>query len=137
AVGIGVAAVSERGSLAVSFRADVVRRAGDAVVARAAVRENRIALARFGITGRARIVAHDRIAARAGSALATVGLRAGVVVVACRAVALGGVRALACSRVAGARVVALIAGRTHHRIGARANAAVAGVGLRTRVAVVA
>src|SRR6185503_7825789 len=69
--------------------------------------------------------------------LAGVGLRAGVAVVAARAVLLRGVAADAVRGVADARVVALIERTAHDRIAAGAAPALARVGLRARVAVVA
>src|SRR5206468_1283466 len=81
--------------------------------------------------------ADDGVAARAAAALAGVGLRAGVAVVAGGAVGLRRVRADAARRIAGAGVVALILGGADDGVGAGAGAALAGVGLRAGVAVVA
>src|SRR5439155_1428665 len=84
----------------------------------------------------ARRAVGKRAAPDAGAGLAGIGLRAGVAVVACGAVGLGGVRAHARRRVARARVVALIRRRTGDGVRARARAALAGVALRAEVAVV-
>src|SRR5205814_772362 len=81
--------------------------------------------------------ADDRVGARAGAALAGVGLGAGVAVVAGRAVARGRAGARAGGGVAGAGDVALIGGRADDGVGARARAALAGVGLGAGVAVAA
>src|SRR5207253_7923036 len=71
------------------------------------------------------------------AALAGVALRAGIAVVARGAVGLGGVRAQPRGRVARARGVTLIRRRTGDGGAARARAALARVGLRARVTVVA
>ncbi len=81
--------------------------------------------------------ADDRVGTGADAALARVGLRAGVAVVAGRAVRARGIRAEAGCRVTRSRVVALIAGRTDDRVGAGTHSALARVGLRAGVAVVA
>src|SRR5207245_9352467 len=78
-----------------------------------------------------------RVAARSHDRLAAVGLCAGVAVVAGAAVGLRRVRARPVRRGAGPRRVALIRGRADDRVAPRANAALAGVGLRAGVAVVA
>src|SRR5207249_3465538 len=75
--------------------------------------------------------------ARAGPALAAVALCARVAVVARRAVGLRRVRELRRPSVTGTGHVALVLRRADEGIGARAGAALAGVALRARVAVVA
>src|SRR2546428_505622 len=81
--------------------------------------------------------ADDRVGARAAPVLAAVGLRAGVAVVAGRAVGLvRRRRAHAGGGVAGAGVVALVR-RADHRVRPDAAPVLAGVGLRAGVAVVA
>src|SRR5439155_889897 len=81
--------------------------------------------------------ADDGVRAGAAAALAGVGLRAGVAVVARRPVGLGRVRAQAARRIARPCVVALILGGADDGVRAGAAAALAGVGLRAGVAVVA
>src|SRR5439155_622938 len=119
-------------------------RAGVAVVTRGAVDFGRSAaltrlrIARPGLVALIGGRADDRIRARARPRLARVGLRAGVAVVAGRAVRLGGgVGALPRRRVGRAGRVAVIEGRADDRIRARARPRLAGVGLRAGVAVVA
>src|SRR5262249_38278996 len=63
----------------------------------------------------------------AGAALAGVALRAGIAVVARRAIRLGGIRARTGDGVASAGVVALVGRGTHARIPARADAGLAAV----------
>src|SRR5206468_12299484 len=77
------------------------------------------------------------VAAGAEPALAGVGLRAGVAVAARGAVAGARVGALAGGGVAGAGDVALVGGRADDRVAAGAEPALAGVGLRAGIAVVA
>src|SRR5207248_2146330 len=116
-------------------------RAGIPVVAGAAVGLRRVrARARGGITGAGKVAlvgggADDGVAARADPALAGVGLRAGIPVVAGAAVGLRRVRARARRRVAGAGVVALVRGGADDRVATRADPALAGIGLRAGVAV--
>src|SRR5207244_1626475 len=81
--------------------------------------------------------AHDGVPARAHAAPAGVGLRARVAVVARAPVGLGGVRAGARRRVAGAGLVALVRGRARRRATAHAGAVLAGVGLRAGIPVAA
>src|SRR5437773_2466387 len=76
------------------------------------------------------------VAARAAACLTSIGLRAGVAVVTGRAVSLGRVGALACTRIAGAGDVTLIGSRAGHRTAARANAHLAGIRLGTGVAII-
>src|SRR5206468_392822 len=88
--------------------------------------------ARRGIAGARRVTlvggrAHDRVRARAGTGLAGVGLRAVIAVVAGCAVGLGGIAAGARRGVAGAGRVALVGGRAHDWIRARAGAGLTGV----------
>src|SRR5439155_419040 len=122
--------------------AGVAQRAGVAVVAPGAVGLARVRAQPRARVARARVVAlvlrrtGDGSAGRARAALAGVAQRAGVAVVAPGAVGLARVRAQPRARVARARVVALVLRRTDDRI-ARARAALAGVGLRAGVAVVA
>src|SRR5207249_148903 len=117
--------------------------AGVAVVARGAVELRRARAAAGGRVAGARGAALSRRGAgdgvRAGtdSALAGVGLRAGVAVVARGAVELRRARAAAGGRVAGARVVALIRRAAGDGVRAGTDSALAGVGLRAGVAVVA
>src|SRR5439155_1717660 len=123
--------------------AGLARRAGVVVVARRA-----IGLGRVGAHAGARVAgpdvvalvrsrADDGVGARARPALAGVGLRAGVPVVAGRVVGLGWVGAHARARVAGPYVVALVGGGADDGVGARTRAALAGVGLRAGIPVVA
>src|SRR5262249_46869380 len=118
-------------------------RAGVAIVAGGAVRLGGIrAQAGYGIA-RARVMAliasgaDFGIGAGAGPRLARIGLRASVAIVTGSAVRLGGIRALTCHGIARPRIMALIAGRTSNWIGARASAAVAGIGLRASVSIIA
>src|SRR5207249_2429141 len=118
-------------------------RACVAVVARAPVGLGGVRAGAGGRVAGARIVAlvlrgaHDRIAAGAGSYLAGVGSRAGVAIVAGTPVGLGGVRAGTGRRAARPRVVTLVACGADDGIPAGTHAALAGVGVRARVAVVA
>src|SRR5205823_1580774 len=106
-----------------------------AVVAADAVGLGHGALASRRIAGLAlvRTSAAHRVRACASTALTGVGLGTRVAVVAADAVGLGH-GALASRRVVG---LALVRAGAGHRVGARAHPALAGVGLRTRVAVVA
>src|SRR5205814_2248887 len=123
--------------------AGVGLRAGVAVVARRAVGLRRVGGDTGGWGAGSGVVAliaggaSHWVSARARPRLAGVGLRAGVPVVACRAVGLRRVRAGARRRIARPRVVALIAGGASHRVPARAGPCLAGVGLRAGVAVIA
>src|SRR5580704_9224510 len=81
--------------------------------------------------------AQDGIRPGAGPALAGIGLRARVSVVAPRSVGGGRVRAHTCGRVARARNVTGIAGGTDHRCPAAAGPALARVARRARVAIAA
>ncbi len=81
--------------------------------------------------------ADHRVGTRADPELAGIGLRAQVAVVAGRPVGLCGIGADPCAAVTNTYIVALIAGGAGHRVGARARTGLAGVGLRTQVAVVA
>src|SRR5262249_34377030 len=81
--------------------------------------------------------AGHRVAARADAGLARIGLRAGVGIVAGRAVWRRGVRALSIRRVARARDMALVGCSAGHRVAARADAGLASVGLRAGIGVVA
>src|SRR5207245_1791428 len=80
--------------------------------------------------------ARDRIGADADAGLAGVGLRAGAAVIAAAAVGPGGVAAGAGRGIADAGGVTLVGGHARDRIGAHADARLAGVGLRAGVAVV-
>src|SRR5207253_2813323 len=117
-------------------------RAGVAVVAGCAVGLGGIAAgARGGIAGAGRVAlvggrTHDGIRAQAGAGRTGVGLRAGVAVIAGRAVGLGGIAAGARRGVAGAGRLALVGGRAHDRVRAHVGAGLTGVGLRAGVAVV-
>src|SRR5207253_213533 len=123
--------------------AGVALRAGIAVVARGAVGLGGVRAQPRGRVARARGVTlirrrtGDGGAARARAALARVGLRARVTVVAPGVVGLARVRAQPRGRVARARLVALIRRRTGDGIAGRARPALAGVALRAEVAVVA
>src|ERR1019366_8241645 len=77
------------------------------------------------------------IRAGTGTGLARVGLRAGVTVVAAGAVRGGWARARAARWIACTRRVALVRRRARNRVGPRARAALAAIGLRACVAVVA
>src|SRR5205823_1630281 len=118
-------------------------RAGVAVVARASVGLDGVRARARGRVAGARVVtlvgcgAHDGVPARAHAALAGVGPRAGVVVVARASVGLDGVRACARGRVARPRVVTLVGCWADDGVAARAHAVLAGVGLRAGVVVVA
>src|SRR5439155_784152 len=81
--------------------------------------------------------AHDRIRAYAGAPRAVVGLRAGVGVVARRAIGLGGIAAGAGRGIAGAGGMALVGRRAHDRFRAHAGARETAVGLRAAAVVVA
>src|SRR5439155_590740 len=81
--------------------------------------------------------ADDGVPARAHAAPAGVGLRARVAVAADTPVGLGGVRAGARRRVAGAGLVALVRGRTQRRETAHAGAVLARDGLGASIPVVA
>src|SRR5262249_27370000 len=81
--------------------------------------------------------ADDGVGPDAAARLAGVGLRAGVAVVADAAVRLLRVGAHAARRIADTGLVALIDGRTDDRVRSRADARLAGVGLRAGIAVVA
>src|SRR5439155_366920 len=76
-------------------------------------------------------------AARRHAGLAGVGPRTGVAVGAGAPIGLGGIRARAGRRIAGPRVVTLVGRGADDGVPARAHAALAGVGLRARVAVAA
>src|SRR5262249_5549595 len=119
-LGAGVAVVAGRAVGLVGVGADTARRVADARI---------VALIEGG--------ADDRIRPRADARLAGVTLRARVAVVAGRGVGLGRGRAGAGGGLAGARVVALIEGGADDLIRHRADARLAGVTLRARVAVVA
>src|SRR5438067_1206085 len=79
----------------------------------------------------------DGVGGRAHGALAGVGLGAASAVVAGRAVGLGRVRACAASGITGAGDMTLIGGRANDGVAAGADPALAGVGLRAGIAVVA
>src|SRR5436309_11895555 len=81
--------------------------------------------------------AGDRVAARADTGAAGVGLGARIAVVAGRSVRRLWVRAHTRRWVAGSRHMALIARRADDRVGAGAETRAAGVGLSARIAVVA
>src|SRR5256885_1610021 len=81
--------------------------------------------------------ADNGIAPGARPALAGVSLRAGIAVVAGRAIGLGRIRARASGRIAGARVMTLVTRRADHGIAPGARPALAGVSLCTGIAVVA
>src|SRR5262249_10313671 len=81
--------------------------------------------------------ADDGVCTRADAGLAGVALGAAVAVGAGGAVGLLGMGAGAVGRVTGAGIVALIEGGADDRVGARAHARLAGVGLGAGVAVVA
>src|SRR5216110_3134293 len=81
--------------------------------------------------------ADDGLRAHAARALTGVGLRAGVAVVARRAIGLGGIAAGSGRGIAGAGGVALVGGRAHDRVRAYAARALTGIGPRAGVAVVA
>src|SRR5207253_1051486 len=117
--------------------------AGAAVAAGAAIDLHRVrARPRGERTGPGNVAlvgggADDGVAARADPALAGVGLRAGIAVVAGTAVGLRRVRARPRGRITGAGSVALVGGGAGDGVAARAHPALAGVGLRAGVAVVA
>src|SRR5439155_5162982 len=134
-----VALVGGRAHDGVAARADagltrVGPGAGVAVVAGRAVHRRRVgALARGGITGARHVAlvggrAHDGVAAHADAALTRVGPGAGVAVVAGRAVHRRRVGALARGGITGPRHVALVGGRAHDGVAARADAALTLVG---------
>src|SRR5207244_1614047 len=126
----GVAMPVER--LVPAFAGDAaVVRTRDAIVTRA--RHARACAAEASIAGRA----HGRVRAHAGAERADVGLRAGVGVVARRAIGLGGIAAGPGRGIAGAGGVALVGGRAHDRVHAHAARALTGIGPRAGVAVVA
>src|SRR5439155_786013 len=79
----------------------------------------------------------DGVCSGTGSRLARVGLRAGIAVVAGRAVGLGRLGARAGCRIAGARVVTLVQRGAGDGVRAGARSGLAGVGAGTGVAVVA
>src|SRR5206468_8970333 len=123
--------------------AGVGLRAGIAVVARAAVGLRRVrARPRGGRTGAGSVAlvgggADDGVAAGADAALAGVGLRAGIPVVARAAVGLRRVRARPRGRITGAGGVALVGGGADHGVAAGARPVLARVGLRAGVPVTA
>src|SRR5439155_1499893 len=142
-----VALVGGRAHDGVATRADAALTrvgpgAGVAVVAGRAVHRRRVgALARGGITGPRHVAlvggrAHDGVATRADAALTRVGPGAGVAVVAGGAVHRRRVGALARGGITGPRHVALVRRRADDQ-GAGADATLATVVLRARVAVVA
>src|SRR5439155_2017928 len=90
-----------------------------------------------GLVALVRARTRHRATAHADAVLARVGLRAGIPVAAGAAIGLRGVRARAGRRVARPPVVALVGRGTDDGVAARARAALAGVGLRARVAIVA
>src|SRR5262249_55455774 len=118
-------------------------RAGVAVAARGSVGLGRVRAEERRLRARAGVgalIAHpaaEEVADGAHAALARVRLRAGVAVAAPRPCGLGRVRAEAVRRIAHADVVALIAHPAADEVAAGARAALAGVRLRTGVAVVA
>src|SRR5205814_1670531 len=118
-------------------------RTGIPVVACGAVRLRRIradATARVAYAGVVTLIrraADDRVTARTGAALARVGLRTRVAVITGGAVCLRRIRAGAARRVTCAGVVTLIGRAPDDRVTARTGAALARVGLRTRVPVIA
>src|SRR6266849_1734244 len=77
------------------------------------------------------------VRADASAGLARIGLRTGIAVVAGRAVRLRRLRATASRDIARAYVVTLIQRRADHWVRADASAGLAGIGLRTGIAVVA
>src|SRR5439155_518617 len=81
--------------------------------------------------------ADHQVRTSAGPRLAGITLRASVAVVTGTAIGLGGVRADAIGRVAGASDMALIGGGTSHRVAPRAAASLTGITLRAGVAVIA
>src|SRR5439155_994321 len=118
-------------------------RAGVAIAAGAAVGLGGVRARAGTRVARPRVVtlvgrgADDRVRARARTHLTRVGPRAGVAVGAGAPVGLGGVRPRARGRVAGPRVVTLVRCGEHDGVPARAHAALAGVGPRAGVVVVA
>jgi hypothetical protein len=78
-----------------------------------------------------------RIETGASTRLASVGLGTQIAIVAGRAIRFGRIGANAGSRIAVARVVALIERRADYRIAARATACLAGIGLCTQIPVIA
>src|SRR5213078_316051 len=90
-----------------------------------------------GVVTLIRRAADDRVTARTGAALARVGLCTRVAVITGGAVCLRRIRAGTVRRVTRARVMTLIGRGTDDWITARTGAALARVGLRTRVAVIA
>src|SRR5262249_43678564 len=117
--------------------------AGVAVVAGHPIGLGRVGARAAGRIASAHVVAliaggtHDQVGAGAGAGLAGVSPGAGVAIVARRPIGLGRIGALARADVADASVVAWVAGRAHHWIGAGAGAGLAGVGPGAGVAVVA
>src|SRR5205814_927108 len=97
--------------------------------------------ARRGVT-RARVMTlirgrtHYQVGTRAYARLTRITLRTRIAVTTCTAITLGRVRACPGRGVTRARVMALIRGRTHHPVGARAGATLPGVPLRTRITIV-
>src|SRR5439155_1446687 len=131
------------GAHAGAGRAGIGPRAGVAVVAGRSVGLGGIAAdARRGVAGAGGVAlvgggANDRVRPRAGAGRADVGLRAGAAAAPCRSVGLGGTAADARRGVADAGGMALVGGGAHDRVRPRADARLAGVGLRAGVAVVA
>src|SRR5207249_8922550 len=123
--------------------ARVGQSAGVAVVARAPIGLGGVRTRAGGLAARPDVVTlvergtDDGVPARAHAAPAGVGLRARVAVAADTPVGLGGVRAGARRRVAGAGLVALVRGRTRRRATAHAGAVLARVGLGASIPVVA
>src|SRR5207253_1737832 len=124
-----LAGVGLRAGVAVVARRPVRRRGGGAAARRGVARARHVALVEGG--------AGDGVAPDAAPALAGVGLRAGVGVVAGRPVRRRGVGAAARRGIARARHVALVEGGAGDGVAPDAAPTLAGVGLRAGVAVVA
>src|SRR5437016_5506663 len=124
-----LAGIGLRAGVAVVARRPVGRRGGGAAARRGVARARHVALVEGG--------AGDGVAPDAARALAGVGLRAGVAVVARRPVGRRGGGAAARRGVARARHVALVEGGAGDGVAPDAAPALAGVGLRADVAVVA
>ena len=143
-----MALVERRANYRVGARAGAVLAgigagAGVAVAACHAIRLQRAAARAVRGVALAHIVtlilwrASDPVAAGTGAGLAGIGARACVAIIAGRPVCLGRVRAHPGRRVTDAGRMALVAGCTHHGIAADAGAALAGIGQRAGISVVA
>ena len=84
-----------------------------------------------------RSYADDRITARTLAILASIGLSTGIQIIAIDAILFCRIGTLACGRIANARTVALIGGRTHDGITTRACAALTFIRLRAGIGIIA